>query len=57
MTELLTVQYEENEWQGDGYTPEQSFNKNSIELSKLRLCLADKWFILIKTCMCRSKEK
>lgn len=57
MIGLLTVQHEENEWQGDAYIPEKSFSRNSIELSKLRLYLVDKWFILIKTHMYRSKEK
>ena len=43
--------------EGDASIPEQSFSKNSIELSELRLYLADKWFMLIKTHMHGSKEK
>lgn len=57
MTGLLRVQHEKSEWQGDASIPEQSFSKNSIELSELRLYLADKWFMLIKTHMHGSKEK
>lgn len=42
MTVLLKVQHEKNEWQEDAYIVGQSFSKNSIELSELRLYLADK---------------